>query len=545
MNKITYFGDGQSTDFAFSFNFFQKSDIYIEINGIPQTSGYTLTCINSTKPADIPYIGGTITFDIPPKSTDSITIYRKIEMSRVVDYQPMVQLDPDTLNQDANYLMEIIKDRKDEIDELYEQYSDIADKESTSVLLARIDTLNQQIENLERDIQNGKVMSKDDFYSHAANCITCIPQDIKLELTGGTLTLKSGSKVHLANGNLEGINAIATDISATQSNDGQYVVIQNAADSLYMAKTRSCLSGTIANRPETLQDTAGLYFATDENKMYLTGDAGNSWYSGAEYSLPLGVITVSNGAISSINQIFNGIGYIGSTVFILTGVKGLIPNGRNADGTLKNINVTIQSVLTKTIPSNTGWHYVSINSNGTAFEFATNFYTGAKLPSSTTSYSRFYNTDENRVYVVVNGMMTSVATLVPSFRIECEESNRFKISSIQAINVFHAAAYNNTEFIAHQSMPSDRYIDLTLGASGTTYTAPADGYFTISKQAGASGEYLYILNTSNDMNSGVISSSALNCRCFLPVSKNDNITINYTLSGTTNCFRFVYTNGAK
>ena len=31
------------------------------------------------------------------------------------------------------------------------------------------------------------------------------------------------------------------------------------------------------------------------------------------------------------------------------------------------------------------------------------------------------------------------------------------------------------------SMPSHTYDTLTLGASGTTYTAPADGYFLICK----------------------------------------------------------------
>jgi hypothetical protein len=35
----------------------------------------------------------------------------------------------------------------------------------------------------------------------------------------------------------------------------------------------------------------------------------------------------------------------------------------------------------------------------------------------------------------------------------------------------------NNEYMSHMAMPSNKYIDLELGASGTTYTAPADGYF--------------------------------------------------------------------
>ena len=145
----------------------------------------------------------------------------------------------------------------------------------------------------------------------------------------------------------------------------------------------------------------------------------------------------------------------------------------------------------------------------------------------------------------MSGTLTQADALVPNFRIECAASNRFKITAMQPINVFHAVDNNDTEFIANQAMPSDRYIDLTLGANGTAYTAPVDGYFTISKQAGASGEYIDMLNASNGMSTGIMSSSTLNCRCFLPVSKNNTVTINYTLSGTTNTFRFIYANGAK
>jgi len=214
MNKITYFGNNTDKDFAFSFPFFQKSDICVKINGTPQASGYTLTCINSATPADIPYVGGTITFDIPPKSTDCIKIYRKIEMSRVVDYQPMVKLDPDTLNQDANYLMEIIKDRKDEIDELHEQYSDIADKESTSVLLAKIaelhneiialgniSTLRQDVATNTNDITNLKDAKLFTTTGQAAVANMAMPSDKYIDLTlgatGSTYTAPADGYIYI------------------------------------------------------------------------------------------------------------------------------------------------------------------------------------------------------------------------------------------------------------------------------------------------------------------------------------------------------------
>ena len=38
-------------------------------------------------------------------------------------------------------------------------------------------------------------------------------------------------------------------------------------------------------------------------------------------------------------------------------------------------------------------------------------------------------------------------------------------------------------------MPSNKYIDLTLGASGSTYTAPANGYFQLAVLDGISIQF--------------------------------------------------------
>lgn len=40
----------------------------------------------------------------------------------------------------------------------------------------------------------------------------------------------------------------------------------------------------------------------------------------------------------------------------------------------------------------------------------------------------------------------------------------------------------NNEYMGHMAMPSNKYINLELGASGTTYTAPADGWVSLNCQ---------------------------------------------------------------
>nr|DAQ09824.1 MAG TPA: hypothetical protein [Caudoviricetes sp.] len=106
------------------------------------------------------------------------------------------------------------------------------------------------------------------------------------------------------------------------------------------------------------------------------------------------------------------------------------------------------------------------------------------------------------------------------------------------------------EYIAHMAMPSDKSIDLTLGASGTIYTAPADGWFT----AAVSGITLLECagnapNTSSPFygcnTSTTTPDENLYLRLSLPVSKGQTIFINYTGTAITKLLKFVYAKGAE
>lgn len=99
--------------------------------------------------------------------------------------------------------------------------------------------------------------------------------------------------------------------------------------------------------------------------------------------------------------------------------------------------------------------------------------------------------------------------------------------------------------IAHNAMPSSTYIDLTVGASGTTYTAPEDGYFAAVSNVGT-GESWFVLHNS-------ITGLGSYCQCpvgfdlqkvFIPASKGDVITFDY--GGVTVKFlHFIYANGSE
>ena len=91
------------------------------------------------------------------------------------------------------------------------------------------------------------------------------------------------------------------------------------------------------------------------------------------------------------------------------------------------------------------------------------------------------------------------------------------------------------------SAPTSQYDDLTLGATGSTYTAPADGYIVCSLLTTSDGSMVELLNVANGLCSrapGVTSS--LLARVFLPVRKGDIIKANYTNLNSVNLFRFIY-----
>lgn len=144
MQKVSYMGNGSTTEFFFNFPYFENSNIVVTVNN-RSAPAYNVIGTSAGLDADIPYTGGKVVFETAPSSIDSITIARSLPLSRIADYQPLAQIQPTMLNQDLNYMMEVLKDLQDELDVLHAQYSDITDKESTTTLLARIAAISEEI----------------------------------------------------------------------------------------------------------------------------------------------------------------------------------------------------------------------------------------------------------------------------------------------------------------------------------------------------------------------------------------------------------------
>ena len=249
------------------------------------------------------------------------------------------------------------------------------------------------------------------------------------------------------------------------------------------------------------------------------------------YSLPIGIFKMASGAISSIDQVFNGFGYIGNTKFVLPGVKGLNPNGRNEDGTLNNTLITTETVLTITGAS-TDTVIGYFNSNSLNNHSTTTFIYDEELnlivrTSDKKSYKEIYGEGKipyTNTYHQTNG----------------------KIDFCTFHKVFHSLDYNDKRTIAGLGIPSDKYIDLTLGASGTTYTAPANGMFLFSTQLPASSYFAIFNGNTNDTGELLdISISAIvqNYVTKTFVKKGQTIRIQYVTINNNNASRFYYLEG--
>ena len=101
--------------------------------------------------------------------------------------------------------------------------------------------------------------------------------------------------------------------------------------------------------------------------------------------------------------------------------------------------------------------------------------------------------------------------------------------------------------IASLSAPSDTYDDLTLGASGSKYTMPADGYLFLWIDFSGSYSGIQVYNTSTHRGESRYSEGTVSNALTFAVHKGEVIGVNYWYASgyTTQYFRFFYAKGSE
>ena len=192
------------------------------------------------------------------------------------------------------------------------------------------------------------------------------------------MTLKAGSKVYVpnrfeANGTTPKFDVVTIDndiqaVGPLESFTDKWV-FGYRNNSFYWEILSHCFSGS------TLPTQTGenrLGYNTTLNKFQ--GSVNGGAYIDDICSFPICIFSTTSGAITSIDQVFNGFVYIGSHFFVLPGVKVQIPNGRNEDGSYKTFSVTTNSVTTVSHPNTVlggmNWY---INHLGNAYYYGSNY----------------------------------------------------------------------------------------------------------------------------------------------------------------------------
>ena len=94
-------------------------------------------------------------------------------------------------------------------------------------------------------------------------------------------------------------------------------------------------------------------------------------------------------------------------------------------------------------------------------------------------------------------------------------------------------------------MPSNKYIDLTVGATGSTYTAPANGWFSLLRVVSTANINI-TLTTNKKMYSRSVSTTtgAQTLKASIPVAKGDTLTVEWNGNSIgTYEFYFIYAEG--
>lgn len=148
----------------------------------------------------------------------------------------------------------------------------------------------------------------------------------------------------------------------------------------------------------------------------------------------------------------------------------------------------------------------------------------------------------NDTYTAKYGRLVELQPANIGYPLNFSEIQMVLIQPYKITNIGNRTSY--TESIKDQ--PSTRYDDVTLLASGTQYTAPADGWFTVQKISGQGNAFLVLQNDTKGMSNGhgvsseaTITPMSATIRC----SKGDLVSLTWTGNGALNYFRFIYGKG--
>ena len=375
------------------------------------------------------------------------------------------------------------------------------------------------------DSQNGTI----------SNCILDIPQDIKIEINNGIITLKSGCKLTLT-GSTYSTVTVENDVnySAPTETNCRMVVFATAAGVPYPL-TEKCKIENVHSGDDHGFGSGKIYYDSTDKIIYTYEEIPGSGYYASNLTYPLAVVDVDSTGKCSFakdsngnDMVFNGAGFIGHHAFIHPGVKVLASDGFNTDGSLKSLNYTTNSLIICELPG--------YSSSDRALFLESNSYVCHQLSGADvdtledlqqSNYYYQYVKNENRVYQYLNNSwniryvikiidFTNYGSTVTGFTIRqpVRLATTEMLDNIQSqLVVDSAPTQNSTNLVT-----SGGVYTAIQAAEGTTYTAGTginitDGAQPKTKIVSTASNVLINNDTANNDNLvilGAVQGSAAN-----------------------------------
>ena len=335
-----------------------------------------------------------------------------------------------------------------------------------------------------------------------------------------TVKKSSGSYTVIDEENLSSYLPIATtsDVGVVKP-DGTTITIDNDG-TLHGSSTYTLPTASTTTLGGVKVD--GTTITIDANGVISSQGGGSSYTAGNGIDITNDVISVDTSVIatkSSVDSIISGLSnYMDlSSAQTSTGLK-TFSNG----------------IITRNIYSHKNYPIIADGSNGEIFVGGT----GASAIVVLRSPNRGVRVDRN------GGSYTNIDT----GNLDTELGN----STIIADKVDASELTDITELyptLGGLAMPSSTYTNLTLGASGTQYVAPASGYYYARMSSMGSNQYFRFMVKSPNNDSLYATrlmrpNSGSYADLYIPIYKGYTLEVEYTATGIE-VFRFIYAVGSE
>lgn len=218
-----YIGNGSVSTFTYTFYILDKPDIKVYLNGIEQSTGFTVTALGAAN-------GGSVIFLVPPANGTRVTLQRLVSLDRNTDYQEGAALPTETLDNDLDRVVMMMQDTR-----------------AASITLTgggQLDAKNQRIINLAYPVDPNDAVSKVWAQTEGTS------QVAQAATQAGIATAKAVEAAASAV-----VAATQAGISTTKAGEAS-TSATGAAGSASTATTRATAAGTSATSAATSATTA-------------------------------------------------------------------------------------------------------------------------------------------------------------------------------------------------------------------------------------------------------------------------------------------------